>query len=147
MKKHILTFSIIICFSIFSHAQTIGTYKSFLKETATAREHPVDMIHSIIDVKFDCAKGEVIGKVTHQFRPLQKMVDSIFLDAPGIEITDSKLAGEIVKFKSNDKGVTLYFSPALPWDFDYTLEISYKAKPARGLYFIGWHAKGFFAES
>ncbi len=139
MKKHILTFSIIICFSIFSHAQTIGTYKSFLKETATAREHPVDMIHSIIDVKFDCAKGEVIGKVTHQFRPLQKMVDSIFLDAPGIEITDSKLAGEIVKFKSNDKGVTLYFSPALPWDFDYTLEISYKAKPARGLYFIGWN--------
>jgi len=131
--------AIILCFTITTNAQTIGTYKSYLKETAAPREHPVDMKHTIIDLKFDCGKGEVIGKVTHQFMSLQKSVDSIFLDAPGIEIKEFKMVGQQGKVKTSDKGVTLYFSPALTWDFTYTLEINYIARPTRGLYFIGWN--------
>lgn len=139
MKKSYLYFILLFALTSVVSAQTVGTFKSYLKEPVTTREHPVDMLRTIIDVKFDCPKGEVIGKVTHEFRPLLKTVDSMFLDGPGIEIGEVKMAGNAVTFKKSEKGNTFYFNPALQWDKEYTMQISYTAKPSRGIYFIGWN--------
>ena len=59
----------------------------------TPREHNVDMQHLLLDVSFEPKIGKVIGSVTLTFTPLQSKIDTLFLDAPGINI-HSVLMGE-----------------------------------------------------
>src|SRR5579864_6744433 len=50
------------------------------------REHNADFIKMLLDVKFDTKAGKVIGNVKYEFRPIQFVMDTLFLNAPGIDI-------------------------------------------------------------
>ena len=76
--------------------------KSYLKDQGAYREHSLDITHLKLEVKFEPKVGKVIGKVNHEFVTLQETVDSIFFDAPGIEIKKSSLNGQNLPFKSGD---------------------------------------------
>ncbi len=84
-------------------------------------------------------KGLVKGVAEHTFSPLQKEVDSVFLDAPKIKIEKVLLNNKAVKFDTNDKGLIVRFQPALQWETTHTLTITYEAEPQKGMYFIGWN--------
>lgn len=103
------------------------------------REHNVDFKHLRLEASFDAQKGIVFGKVTHIFSPIQKVVDTIFLDAPGIRIKEVLHRGKALPYSISPKGVTLRFNPALTWDITDSVTISYEAKPRKGIYFIGWN--------
>lgn len=103
------------------------------------REHTVDMQHMKVEVSFKPKMGQVIGQVTHRFKPLQKSINNLFLDAPGIEIQKVMFEGKSIDFTTNDKGVTISFPKDLVWDNEYEVSLAYKAMPKRGLYFIGWN--------
>ena len=77
--------------------------------------------------------------ISHTFIPLQKQVDTLFLDAVGIQIKDAKLDGKTIQYKSRKNGVTLYFNPSLTWESEHRLTMNYSATPRRGLYFVGWN--------
>lgn len=79
------------------------------------------------------------GVVTHSFTALQEKVDSIYLDGPGIEISQAKLNGKDIKFEKNGPGFTFYFEPALRWNSSHELTIDYSCHPKKGIYFIGWN--------
>lgn len=111
---------------------------------ASEREHNVDITNMKVEVLFDATNkmgGKVIGKVTHSLVPLQKKVDSIFFDAPGIVIKKAELDGKAISFKTNSSGVTAFFASPLQWDKNYQIVFEYEATPRKGLYFIGWNAK------
>lgn len=136
MKKF-SALTLFIILSLSSAAQP--EEKCFLIDPkATPREHNVDMQHMRLEVGFEPAKGKVIGKVTHYFKPLFYDVDTLFLDAPGITIKSAFINGMPVTFKTNDAGVTLRFDRVLRSSNTDSLMLEYEATPKKGLYFIGW---------
>lgn len=109
-------------------------------DRASERDHQIDVSHMKVDVEFEVKLGKVIGEVTHTFTSLREKIDTLFFDAPGIEIESAELNGKKVKFSTNDEGVILHFKSPLTWGHDYKVEFKYTATPSKGIYFIGWNA-------
>lgn len=144
MKNSSLLFSFffVFQFSIFNFQSTIAQDTSicYLRDdNGKIREHNVDFIKMNLDVRFNTTEGRVIGKVKYDFRPIQYVVDTLFLNAPGIDIKSVLLNGKEAKFTTDSFGLIVRFLPSLDWNRQYKLEISYEATPRKGLYFIGWN--------
>jgi aminopeptidase N len=120
-------------------AMAQGSFHSYVKDNVSPRQHPVDIQKMKLEVSFVPKDGLVKGKVTHTLTPLQKKVDTIFFDAPGIRISEASLNGSKLNFKMSKLGVTVYPSPSLEWDKNYDISFVYEANPRRGIYFIGWN--------
>lgn len=135
MKK-ILAIALLLCTPLI-FSQNLSTYIED-KEKAP-RAHNVDMLHLLLDVQFDTKNEKVIGKVTHTFQPLQKNVDTLFLDAPGITIRTVKMNNTDLKFSTLPTGIVIRFAQKLDWSKTYVIEIDYEAQPKKGIYFIGWN--------
>lgn len=106
------------------------------------REHNCDFTHISLDVRFVPKEGRVIGKETLLFTPIQPLIDSVYLDAPGITIKKVLLdkAALNVSFDTTATGVIVRFPrQKLKWDDKHSLDIEYEATPRKGLYFIGWN--------
>ena len=119
-------------------AQTVTT-SYYLDAKMAPREKYVDFIHLDLHVSFEPAKGKVIGKVIHSFKPLRKNLDTLYLDALRINVTSVKLNGKRIAYDSNEKGVGIKFLSALDWNKQYKLEVEYTSTPEKGLYFVGWN--------
>jgi aminopeptidase N len=140
MIKIILLFALTIGASIASLAQS-KTQTYAWEDEKYARERVIDMERMVVDVSFDAAAGKVKGQVTHYFKPLRKLLDSVFFDAPKINISSAFVNGKKAKFASNKEGVTVYFEKALAWETNDSIRIVYEAQPKKGIYFIGWNDK------
>jgi aminopeptidase N len=134
MKKLLIAF-----LSISTLASAQNTYRSYFKDATTYREHSLDITRMKVDVSFDTQKSLVKGKVTHSFIVLQKQVDSVFFDAPGINIKSALIGSQNLPFNITDKGVWVKPSKPLQWDQTNTITFEYEATPRKGLYFIGWN--------
>lgn len=134
MKKLIY---LILLLNITASAQ--HTYRSYQKDATTYREHPLDITRMKVEVSFDTPKGLVKGKVTHSFTVLQKQVDSVFFDAPGITIKSALLDNKTLPFTTNAKGVWIKPNQKLTWDQTGNIVFEYEATPRKGIYFIGWN--------
>lgn len=134
MKKLLIAF-----LSISTLASAQNTYRSYFKDATTYREHPLDITRMKVEVSFDTQKSLVKGKVTHSFMVLQKQVDSVFFDGPGINIKSALLGNQNLPFYTTDKGVWVKPSKPLQWDQTNTITFEYEATPRKGLYFIGWN--------
>ena len=77
MKKSILIALVWACLAQFTIAQ--NDYNCYVADpTAQERNHSVDITHMKVDVSFDVKAGKVIGKVDHQFKTIQKNIDTLF---------------------------------------------------------------------
>ncbi|HCQ28678.1 MAG TPA: hypothetical protein DIU39_00215, partial [Flavobacteriales bacterium] len=120
-------------------AQKDFTTREYLDDPAwTPREHNVDFKHLLLNISFKPEEKKVIGEVTHTFVTIQKQVDTLFLDAPGIAILSAELDGETINFDIIPSGVVFRFKNPLKWKTQHNLHIHYEATPKKGLYFIGW---------
>ena len=72
------------------------------------RNRNIDVLHMKLEVSFDAPKKTVFGKVTHTFEPLQSVIDTIFFDAPGINILNASMDGKGLAFKIIPTGVVVY---------------------------------------
>jgi aminopeptidase N len=102
-------------------------------------ERQADMERLILKLSFKPEQGLVQGEVTHIFKPVRPQVDSLFLDGPGIRVSEAFLNGKKVNFKTMKEGITFYFNPAITWNTLDSLRIKYEANPRKGIYFIGWN--------
>ncbi|HTY58860.1 MAG TPA: M1 family metallopeptidase [Bacteroidota bacterium] len=114
------------------------TARVYVQPGTEPAEHPVDMKHMRVELRFDTSRKLVIGRVTHTFTPLRSRVDSIFFNGPGIIIREASLNGRKVAFRTSPEGVTVYPAPALTWGAKDSITFRYEATPERGLYFVGW---------
>ncbi|MCC6186160.1 MAG: hypothetical protein IT256_03305, partial [Chitinophagaceae bacterium] len=119
-------------------ASAQNTYRSYVKDNITFREHPIDITKMVVTVKFAPEKGLVMGKVTHHFTVLQKNVDSVFFDAPDIKILSATLNNKQLKYTTTKTGLWVNPSNTLHWDEQGAITFEYEASPRRGIYFIGW---------
>jgi aminopeptidase N len=134
--KHLVT-GFLLCTALIGTAQ--NSYRSYLKDNVSYREHSLDITRMKVEVSFDAAKGLVKGKVAHTFTVLQQQVDSVFFDGPGIVIKSATLFNQPVPFTINKQGVWVKPNKALAWDQTATLVFEYEATPRKGIYFIGWN--------
>nr|MBP7262179.1 hypothetical protein [Bacteroidia bacterium] len=121
-------------------AQTLTTHNCYVRDpNASPREHNIDIERQKLEVAFEPAKGLVKGKVTHSFTVIQKQVDSIFFDGPGIRIQEASLDAQTLRYKTNAEGVWVYPAKTLNWDEKHFITFVYECNPRKGIYFIGWH--------
>ena len=98
MKNKIL-FSVFFVLAISLKSQN----RTYVKDVKLIpREHNVDMQHMLLDISFEPKIGKVIGNVTLTFTPLQSKIDTLFLDAPNIQIHSVKMDGEKVAEMKTD---------------------------------------------
>jgi aminopeptidase N len=134
--KQLLT-TILSVASFFVVAQ--NTYRSYLKDNTTYREHSLDITRMKVEVAFEPEKGLVKGKVTHSYTVLQKQVDSVFFDGPSITIKTALLNNQSLPFTIVKTGVWVKPTKPLTWDETGTIVFEYEASPRKGIYFIGWN--------
>jgi aminopeptidase N len=107
---------IILIISIFTSLQIVAQNKSqtyVWEDEKYARERLIDMERMVVDVTFDPPAGLVKGQVSHFFKPLRKSIDSVFFDAPKIDIKAVFVNGKKANFKTNTDGVTVLFERPL----------------------------------
>lgn len=116
-----------------------NSYRGYLKDNVSYREHSLDITRMKVEVSFVSEKGLVKGKVTHSFAVLQKQVDSVFFDAPGIQIKSASLNNQPLPFTIVKTGVWVKPANSLQWDQTGNITFEYEATPRKGIYFIGWN--------
>ncbi|HRG59016.1 MAG TPA: M1 family metallopeptidase [Bacteroidia bacterium] len=138
--KNLFISTILLIISIHLFAQN-KTQTYAWEDEKYPRERYIDMERMVVDVTFDPAAGIVNGQVTHYFKPLRKTLDSVFFDAPKINIKQVFLNGKKANFKSSEEGVIVFCEKSLVWETQDSIRIQYQAKPKKGIYFIGWNDK------
>lgn len=138
MQKILIIAISFIC--AYANAQT-KTQTYAWEDEKYPRERLIDMEKMIVDVSFDAPAGIVKGQVTHCFKPLRKTLDSVFFDAPDIDIKTVFLNGKKANYRQDENGVTVFCEPALIWETNDSIRVQYQAKPKKGIYFIGWNDK------
>ncbi len=107
-------------------------------QDAAPRAHGLDFLELKLDLNFVPDSGLVKGTVTHTFKAKRLGVESFFLDAPGIQILSLQLDNKSADFESVDGGIRIPFAQSPDTSTVHSLRISYRVKPKKGLYFIGW---------
>jgi aminopeptidase N len=129
---------LVLCFLYGSASAQNPFFSVPLDPERHEEERQTDMERLILKVNFKPEQSLVQGEVTHIFKPLRPTVDSLFLDGPGIRVSEAFLNGKKVEFKTMKEGITFYFRPAIKWNTTDSLRIKYEANPRKGIYFIGW---------
>ncbi len=112
---------------------------TYITDHIRPREHVLDITKMTVNVKFEPSKGKVIGLVTHEFKTLRPSVDTVFFDAPGIQIINAYCNKKPVEFRTSKEGVTIFPKPTLKWGNTGEITFEYEATPRKGIYFIGWN--------
>jgi len=137
MKKSLLFIFLLSSLLAFSHSDTSICY---LRDPGgRIREHNVDFLTMQLNLGFNTLEAQVIGNVKYEFKPIQFLIDTLFLNAPNIDIKSVKVNGLSTPFSMNKDGLIIRFSSALDWNKTYKLDIDYIATPRKGLYFVGWN--------
>lgn len=114
------------------------------------RNRNIDVTHMKVEVKFDVYKKSVMGKVTHTFNILQNQVDTIFFDAPGIQIISATIDGKALSHTTLPEGVVVQCGLDEPIAMpiarnkkpktQHQIVFEYIAYPKKGIYFSGFTA-------
>jgi len=151
MKKFLL-FAVLVVSSFALQAQGVSDTSG---NTVYRESYPKinDLVHTRLDAKFDFAKSYLYGNVTITLKPHIYAVDSLQLDAKGMDIAKVSLAKGTVlqplKFTYDGWILTIRLDKKYKAGESYTVNIVYTAKPnevkvkgsdaitdAKGLYFI-----------
>lgn len=134
-----LTIIIVLFYSCIYTAIAQHSFNSYLPDAGAYREHPLDITHMKLEVSFVPESGKVLGTVTHQYKALQPKTDSVFFDAPGIQIKSIQCNGEKLIFNVVKEGVWFKSSSHFNYPKTGAIVINYEATPRKGIYFIGWN--------
>jgi aminopeptidase N len=137
MNKFLTIF--LLCLTSLAHSHEDSSICYLRDPGGRIREHNVDFLTMNLTVNFNTLESQVIGNVKYEFKPIQYLVDTLFLNAPNINIKSVKVNGQNTPFDTNKEGLTIRFTSSLDWHKTYKLDIDYIATPRRGLYFVGWN--------
>ncbi|MEX1188457.1 MAG: M1 family metallopeptidase [Bacteroidia bacterium] len=137
--KNIIFILLLVAFTNVQ-AQKLPDLKTLPYDSASVpREHPVDFINLRLEASFVPKEGLIKGSVLHTFKSIRSQVDSVYLDAPGIDIQEVFQKGEKINFQIYPEGLTIYLKSSLRYGEMSSFTINYEAHPRAGLYFIGWN--------
>jgi aminopeptidase N len=93
-----------------------------------------DLLHTKLEVRFDWAEEQVIGKATLKLTPYFYATDSMVLDAKNFEFNAVREVGAKtdLKYSYDDQQITLYFDRELTRTDTVDIFIDYVATPRAG---------------
>lgn len=122
-------------------------YKLPVYRASHTRTH--DLIHTVLDLRFDWEKEQVLGKAMLTLSPYFYPSSAVTLDAKGFELESIRLKGAAtgLDYEYDGQQVTIDLGRTYQKEEEYTLEIAYVASPAasggsaaitsdKGLFFI-----------
>ena len=115
-----------------------------------SRKRTVNLVHTKIEASFNWEESEMNGKATITMQAHSHPIDSVVLDAKGMEILDVLQNDEEINYDYPDGNIlTLYLDRTYKQNENITVTINYVAKPEeretsgsaaitsdKGLYFI-----------
>ena len=128
-----------------------GDFEEYTEPSYNAsRQRYVDLVHTKIEANLNWEDSQLNGKATLSMKPHFYELDSVVLDAKGMEIKSVTHAGKELSYEYSDGNVlTVYLGKSYKKDELITLTIDYIAKPEeretsgsaaitsdKGLYFI-----------
>jgi aminopeptidase N len=133
-----------------AHAQFPEIHSYHTDPGGHERNRNIDVTHMKVEVKFDVYKKSVMGKVTHTFITLQNQIDTIFFDAPGIQIISATIDGKALSHTTLPEGVVVQCGLDEPIAMpiarnkkpktQHQIVFEYIAYPKKGIYFSGFTA-------
>ena len=133
-----------------AHAQFPEIHSYHTDPGGHERNRNIDVTHMKVEVKFDVYKKSVMGKVTHTFIALQNQIDTIFFDAPGIQIISATIDGKALSHTTLPEGVVIRCGLDEPIAMpiarnkkpktQHQIVFEYIAYPKKGIYFSGFTA-------
>jgi aminopeptidase N len=90
-----------------------------------------NLIHTKLDLRFDWAKEQVLGKATLTLKPYFYPVAELVLDAKGFDIHNITFANQNtpLKYTYNNEQIVIDLGKTIPSNQEYQLFIDYTAKP------------------
>jgi len=93
-----------------------------------------DLVHTKLDLKFNWAEQQVLGKATLTFKPQFYPVNQLRLDAKGFDIHKVTFGGQStpLKYEYDDAALIIDLGKEFTKDQTYDIYIEYTANPAKG---------------
>jgi len=128
-----------------------GDFEEYTEPSYNAsRQRYVDLVHTKIEASLNWEVSQLNGKATLSMKPHFYEIDSVVLDAKGMEIKTITLSGKELSYDySNGNTLTVYLDKSYKKDELITFTVDYIAKPEgretsgsaaitsdKGLYFI-----------
>ncbi|WP_245668113.1 M1 family metallopeptidase [Flagellimonas zhangzhouensis] len=95
----------------------------------------VDFVHGAVFIEPTPQEKQLKGSVAYQFEVISD-VESIFLDAVNMEVSQVTLDGKTIDFEYDNRKLTIKNS--LQQASTHNLTVNYVAKPSQTVYFLGW---------
>jgi aminopeptidase N len=99
MNKFLTIF--LLCLTSLAHSHEDSSICYLRDPGGRIREHNVDFLTMNLTVNFNTLESQVIGNVKYEFKPIQYLVDTLFLNAPNINIKSVKVNGQNTPFDTN----------------------------------------------
>ncbi|MBA4148683.1 MAG: HEAT repeat domain-containing protein [Verrucomicrobia bacterium] len=107
--------------------------RSDYRKYAPSRE--VDILHLALNVQPNFTNRTVAGTSKLLFKPLGKALHELKLDAIDLTIIDVKGSEAIESYQVAKEQIIITFAKPIPVGKEASVEVSYQAEPARGLFF------------
>lgn len=134
-------FIVLCCFAflaIEAQSQTVQLIKD-PKENVAPLE--VEMLHLDAYLQFDTLEKQVIGKVTHTFKPLISNFETLQLDAASISVDSIFFNGKKCDNATISQKLAISLGNVIEKGKEQKIEIYYHCRPKSGLYFVGFEGK------
>ncbi|MCT4625270.1 MAG: M1 family metallopeptidase [Schleiferiaceae bacterium] len=129
--KNSISFILLLCF--------FGAFAQYPEDEAKARVLQIDQQKLNANLAFKPEDGLISGEVTIHFKNATKNLDSLWLDGIQMNYKGVLLDGDIVNYKIEKKGLSIFPDRPLVIGSEHTLQLIYTANPKRGMYFLGWN--------
>lgn len=120
-------------------------YEPSIYNPSPTRRH--DLLHTILDVRFNWPEEQVIGKATLRLSPYFYPSSELVLDAKNFKVNHIRLDGTDLVYQNNGQQLLIDLGREYNKEEEYTIEIDYVATPRpsggsaaitsdRGLFFV-----------
>lgn len=137
-RRHSLLFILLYLATIYLNGQD-KTITYLWDPSYEIQDREIEISHMKADLEIEPRDTLIKGEVEFTFTTLRENIDSIVFDVRELDIAAIIIDGTPADWKLKGNKAVVYPPAAPGWQTNHHILFDYRAKPTRGLYFIGWN--------
>jgi aminopeptidase N len=129
----LISFAFFLSAIVFVQAESDSAASTGSLHYAPSRE--INIANLILDVTPDFKARTITGKETLRFRPIGLPLQELTLDAVDLTIESVSASQKIMTWQATSSNLIINFENPIPPEKEVSINISWNARPAMGLYF------------